>query len=379
MKALTKFAIAMAAVSLLPGCASGGGSGEGVWEVSYAPAPPPPDTPCGLPVCVPYLPFGGERSSEPFSPPPPPYTPKASFTSWPELLPDTHTAVDSSVDASVSYKTTRERVWSPATPNAPEQWRQGLISSTTIWPEPELGGANVRYDTEGKPTFFSPLQAAPHFYVSMGSAGGLGQSGVDVIAAINADAWSGNYPRNPFLNAGWATVHFALVANPYAAGWDYQSFGVWDVNGWEGGWIRAASFGSPTPGSSVPTSGTASFAGKLAGFYVSPTGQAFTAGADLDVAADFRSRTLGLASTRTTMVSRDAASQAAPHLNLTGTLTYSPGSNSFSGPLSNPGGTMSGTSKGQFYGPAAQELGGAFSVKSATTVETFSGAYGAKR
>jgi hypothetical protein len=40
---------------------------------------------------------------------------------------------------------------------------------------------------------------------------------------------------------------------------------------------------------------------------------------------------------------------------------------------------MSGTSNGQFYGPAAQELGGVFALKSATTVETFVGAYGAKR
>jgi hypothetical protein len=40
---------------------------------------------------------------------------------------------------------------------------------------------------------------------------------------------------------------------------------------------------------------------------------------------------------------------------------------------------MSGSSKGQFYGPAAQELGGAFSLKSPTTLETLTGAYGAKR
>jgi len=40
---------------------------------------------------------------------------------------------------------------------------------------------------------------------------------------------------------------------------------------------------------------------------------------------------------------------------------------------------MSGASSGQFYGPVAQELGGEFVLKSATTAETFVGAYGAKR
>ena len=45
----------------------------------------------------------------------------------------------------------------------------------------------------------------------------------------------------------------------------------------------------------------------------------------------------------------------------------------------NAAGTMSGASKGKFYGPKAEELGGVFVVKSPSTVETFTGAYGAKR
>jgi hypothetical protein len=70
---------------------------------------------------------------------------------------------------------------------------------------------------------------------------------------------------------------------------------------------------------------------------------------------------------------------AAPNLNLNGSLSYLPSSSSFNGTLTNSAGTMSGASKGQFYGPAAQELGGVFTLKSPTTVETFTGAYGAKR
>jgi phage baseplate assembly protein gpV len=108
-------------------------------------------------------------------------------------------------------------------------------------------------------------------------------------------------------------------------------------------------------------------------------GQGSTAAADLTVNANFSTRSLGFASTGTATTRDFQTRTAAPNLNLNGTLTYAPGSNSFSGTLTNSGGTLSGSTKGQFYGPSAQELGGAFAVKSSTTVETFTGAYGAKR
>jgi hypothetical protein len=40
---------------------------------------------------------------------------------------------------------------------------------------------------------------------------------------------------------------------------------------------------------------------------------------------------------------------------------------------------MAGPTKGQFYGPAAQELGGVFVVKAADGPASLTGAYGAKR
>ena len=84
-------------------------------------------------------------------------------------------------------------------------------------------------------------------------------------------------------------------------------------------------------------------------------------------------------SNTTTTRNPGSSSAAAPQLDLSGTLSYGPGSARFSGTLANAGGTMSGASQGQFYGPAAQELGGVFGLKAATGVETFVGAYGAKR
>ena len=103
------------------------------------------------------------------------------------------------------------------------------------------------------------------------------------------------------------------------------------------------------------------------------------ASADVRVQADFGNRSLGFASSGTRLTQDLKGTTPAPHLDLAGTLTYSPAANSFAGPLRNAGATMSGSTTGRYYGPAAQELGGVFTIKSANTAETLTGAYGARR
>lgn len=172
----------------------------------------------------------------------------------------------------------------------------------------------------------------------------------------------------------------AIFANPYALGWNFQSFGAWNEQPSAGsGAFAASSFGQATPGSAVPTSGSATFTGKAGGLYVSPAGQQAIAASDLTVRADFSSRSLNLATSRTTIASDLRSPSAAPHLDLAGTLSYAPGASRFNGTLTSAGGTLRGQTNGQFYGPTAQELGGAFSLKSGSSVETFTGGYGAKR
>jgi hypothetical protein len=197
---------------------------------------------------------------------------------------------------------------------------------------------------------------------------------IDVVLDGNV----GSYTQSPFTSAASS---IAIVANPYIAGWDYQSFGVWNTQapGGDGGTIGAHSFGAATPASAVPLSGAANFVGKLGGLYISPAGEGSTGAADVTVNADFSTRSLSFASSNTVTMRNLATAMPAPNLNLSGTLNYASGSNTFSGTLTSAGGTMSGTSNGQFYGPNAEELGGVFVVKSPTTVETFTGAYGAKR
>jgi len=189
-------------------------------------------------------------------------------------------------------------------------------------------------------------------------------------------------PAMPFDYSASAPETVGAVADPYKEGWNYQSFGTWATRTWRfgTGGRYASTFGAPTPGSAVPASGTATFSGELAGTYMSPAWkEGSIAAASLSVGVDFQARSLNFASTGTTITRNLSTATAAPGLNLAGTLTYAPGSGSFSGTLHSASGTMSGTSQGRFYGPAAEELGGVFNLSVPKSTETFVGAYGAKR
>ena len=65
-----------------------------------------------------------------------------------------------------------------------------------------------------------------------------------------------------------------------------------------------------------------------------------------------------------------------PDRDMNGLLTYSAGSNRFSGNVTTPGGGA-GTVNGLFFGPTAQEIGGVFGV--VTGSEVHSGSFAAKQ
>jgi hypothetical protein len=231
-----------------------------------------------------------------------------------------------------------------------------------------LGMVRYEYDSAGKLIYFSSVYGTERKDLS-----DVGHAEIDV----RYDRLFDNWQQSPFTSVSARQV--GLIANPYVLGWDYQSFDAWDDQGTDIGIMYGQTFGAATPASAVPLSGTASFVGKLGGLYVSPAGEGSIAAGDVTVNADFSARSLSLTSSGTIITRDFTAATTAPNLDLRGTLTYAPGANAFSGTLTNAGGTMSGPSQGQFYGPAAEELGGVFVVKSPTTVETYTGAYGAKR
>ena len=191
-----------------------------------------------------------------------------------------------------------------------------------------------------------------------------------------SDAGTG-YVRGDFaykLDAA-ATVEPTAIAPAAAAlGHQYQSFGVWNERvDASRGHITVWSQGQPTPAQGIPASGSATFQGKLSGIYVSAGGNSGTAASDLKVSADFGARSLGFASSGTTV-----NGTAAPSLDLRGALTYAPGQGHFSGSVANASGSLRGSTSGQFYGPHAEELGGVFAA-AGTGAERLVGAYGAKR
>lgn len=359
MEAELKVATALTAFALASGCATGDDGGS--------PPPPPAEYTVSTDRCGYYAIFdvygacGGsheERLKEqlgfPTSTPP--------FQSWSQLP-----AFEGSSFGSVQYQ---YDIIGADVPYA----QTGYWSLTSTVSAVGFGyrGSGPLYD--GGRTLHSTY-AFTRWGASFANLASIGQPGFDV-AYDHPNG--GPYPTSPFL--GLSAGEMELVANPYSLGWNYQSFGVWDDhNGGVSSQILAKSYGAATPASAVPTTGSALFKGKLGGLYVDATGAGSIAIADLSVGADFSARSLTFASSGTIATRTLQSASAAPGLDLGGTLTYSPGSGAFSGTLVNAGGTMTGSSVGRFYGPAANELGGVFAVKSATTPEAFSGAYGAKR
>ena len=172
--------------------------------------------------------------------------------------------------------------------------------------------------------------------------------------------------------------NYTLFANPYRLGWDYQTFGTW-VTGAGSGSGKAGNYsiGVVTTGSSIPTSGSATYTGDTGGRYANSAGTDYFTTSNLSATANYATRSISLSST-STKVSHDLINQTTNNnLNFTGTMSYTAANNSLSGTILTTGG-LNGTVKGQFYGPLANEIGGSFTATGAG-IELYSGAFGAKK
>lgn len=177
---------------------------------------------------------------------------------------------------------------------------------------------------------------------------------------------------------------YALYARSLDLGWDYQTFGIWATEtGNASGIAGTFSLGALTPVSSIPAAGTATYLGSAGGYYVDPAGTENFTVALMTATANFGARSIGF-NTAGTQQSTDLLTFTAnDNLNLSGTLTYAPGVNQFTGPVTTVGGgvgnaPMTGTATGSFYGPAAEEIGGGFSARGAG-VSGYMGAFGGRK
>ncbi|WP_372741563.1 transferrin-binding protein-like solute binding protein [Neptunomonas sp.] len=183
-----------------------------------------------------------------------------------------------------------------------------------------------------------------------------------------------NYPRQTVFEDSAST--FAAVLS---GEWDYQTFGAWRTGfGLGAGIVGAVSAGYKTDGPAVPVVGKPTFTGKLLGAYTNEAGVASFVEGVVSVASDFSARSLAFTTSASKLynLSNGVVTSVAPDLNMSGTLTYSPGVNSFSGAVAAPGAGMTGSATGAFYGPNAEELGGVFDLQG-TGVEYYIGGFGA--
>jgi hypothetical protein len=172
----------------------------------------------------------------------------------------------------------------------------------------------------------------------------------------------------------------AVVMDPNDLGWNYQSFGVWQrslaATTFQAGAISA---GAVTPSVALPTGLTnALFTGRADGFFISDTGTLFTTRAEMSAITDFGSRNIQFSTTSTVLTDPSTLGLpiSVPGLNLTGLWDYSLGTSQFSGDVAAVNG-MTGTASGRFYGPAAEEIGGVYSLTGGGA--TLLGGFGGKR
>ena len=155
--------------------------------------------------------------------------------------------------------------------------------------------------------------------------------------------------------------------------------------------------GFETIGTNIPdTGGEVTFAGKGVGVYIDDT-YYYTYYFNVETKVDFSKPTEGIAfSTSNTCNDSDfsecTATKLRYHLNMKGTLDYTADTNAITGSVITKGGSsttnveadyttldgteLTGTANARFYGPAAEEIGGTFSVTSDS--ESFTGFFGAE-
>jgi hypothetical protein len=207
----------------------------------------------------------------------------------------------------------------------------------------------------------------------------------DTIAPLPVGPFAGDV--NVALKADRTAV--GLFAEPCPSnpcGWNYQSYGVWisgidATTGLGNGTAGSISVGSATPISGMPATGTATFIGTSGGLYVSPVGAAAFTIADMSASVNFGTRAVGFSTTTTNITNDFTSFTARNDLNMSGTLTYASGTNSFNGALSaaGVGSGLSGNAVGKFYGPTANEIGGSYLLRAGSGLESLIGGFGGKR
>jgi hypothetical protein len=289
------------------------------------------------------------------------------FTSWTAIQPNT-TVIAYGTSAQVSYV------------DDPSTQRVGSISNPVLVQSNQVGSGPSLSLTYG-----SSLINAVTLNSSAGTILTFDKSIGDTITPLTVGPFAGDVSVGVKSN-GSAVGLFAEPCPSNPCGWNYQSYGVW-INGIDAstnlgnGTTGAMSVGSATPVSGMPATGTATFVGTAGGLYVSPAGGAAFTIADMSASVNFGTRAVGFSTTSTNLTNNFTSFTARNDLNMSGTLTYASGTNSFNGAVTaaGAGAGLSGNAAGKFYGPTANEIGGAYLLRAGSGLESMIGAFGGKR
>lgn len=198
------------------------------------------------------------------------------------------------------------------------------------------------------------------------------------INSANGDTILKNFGGSSSVAYDKNKTQMAIIADPYYMGYEYQTYGAWGSYANSNTSSHGFVVGNPTPGSSIPLTGSGTFIGSMTGYFTDSAKNGYLAFANMTATYDFAQRSLNLSTNNTALVGAPSGNPVlAPGLNITSTLIYNAGTNRLNGTVSTVNG-LSGNMVGQFYGPAANEVGGTFSAQN-PSVGSFVGGFGGKR
>lgn len=244
----------------------------------------------------------------------------------------------------------------------------------------QVSGISVETTVVSDPTDASFLSASDAVERSVSLTGSVNASanGLTRFAITSSSGRSLSFSSGIIKEKGYFSAvnlnqtEQLSLADPADLDWNYQSFGFWKNTSQNFSLTTEGfySVGVLTSDAAVLSkTGKATYTGAGIFSYYKVGLDQVTYQSNITVDADFPNRKLAFES---------KISGGSPVLNFNGTLKYGVGnSTAFRGDIENSDQSMTGSAFGRFYGPAAQEIGGVFSLKSPSGDQRVFGAFGA--
>jgi len=217
--------------------------------------------------------------------------------------------------------------------------------------------------------------------ITHGSGGEVIENSADFVTAFN-DSGSPEWLRTKVMGFATSLADPATPGDisgssalPYQA--SYLTFGAWSncsplcqppVT------VGFFVFGDATQPNNIPSVGTATYSGFARGLandqeyehFAGGSSQEWHSQANMKAETNFFTRTIEFSTTGTVVPVTNADTNvtnvvSTPQLDMAGTLSYTSSVNLFSGTVTDAGG-RAGTATGRFYGRAAEEIGGVYSI-----------------